>query len=167
MEKSRPGPVYYDERVKYSVSEYVTIRVLINSYSGVTTVLTGTKFHTVFFYLLRCPTSYERARNTSLHHKLTRAIMHISCLEAQTILNTYNLWKLALRGHLNIDDRMRYRTQNFLITRKMPYPLSYCGSKVIDTPCSVPFKVDENAHVSIKKMKEKYSVIFIVNRYIR
>ena len=36
--------------------------------------------------------------------------MHISSLEAQTTLNTYNLWKLALRGHLNTDARTRDRT---------------------------------------------------------
>ena len=45
--------------------------------------------------------------------------MHIVSLEAHTTLNTYNLWKLALRGHLNIDSRMRDRTRNFLITRTM------------------------------------------------
>ena len=34
---------------------------------------------------------------------------------AQNILNTYNLWKLALRGHLNnTDSRTRDRTRNFL-----------------------------------------------------
>ena len=29
--------------------------------------------------------------------------MHIANLEAHATLNTYNLWKLALRGHLNTD----------------------------------------------------------------
>ena len=29
--------------------------------------------------------------------------MHIASLEAQTTLNTYNLWKLSLRDHLNTD----------------------------------------------------------------
>ena len=33
--------------------------------------------------------------------------MHIASLEAHTTLNTYNLWKLALRGHLNTDARKR------------------------------------------------------------
>ena len=46
--------------------------------------------------------------------------MHIASLEAHTTLNTYNLWKLALRGHLNTDARTRDRTRNFLITRTMP-----------------------------------------------
>ena len=55
------------------------------------------------FYLLKCPTSYERAQNTRLHHQLTRAILHIASLAAHTTLNTYNLWKLTLRGHLNTD----------------------------------------------------------------
>ena len=31
--------------------------------------------------------------------------MHIASLEAHTTLNTYSLWKLALRGHLNTDAR--------------------------------------------------------------
>ena len=39
--------------------------------------------------------------------------MHISSLEAHTALNTYNLWKLALRGHLNTDARTRDGTRNF------------------------------------------------------
>ena len=42
--------------------------------------------------------------------------MHIASLEAHTTLNTNNLWKLALRAHLNFDSRTRDRTQNFLIT---------------------------------------------------
>ena len=29
--------------------------------------------------------------------------MHIASLAAHTTLNTYNLWKLTLRGHLNTD----------------------------------------------------------------
>ena len=37
---------------------------------------------------------------------------------------------------------------------------SYCGSKVIDTSCSVSFKADENVHVSINYIKEKDSGIF-------
>ena len=40
---------------------------------------------------------------------------------------------------------------------------SYCGSKVIDTSCSVSFKIDENVHISIKDKKEKDSGVFIVN----
>ena len=60
-------------------------------------------FFKIHFYLSRCSTSYERAQNTSLHHQLTMTIRHISSLEAHTTLNTYNLWKLALRGHLNTD----------------------------------------------------------------
>ena len=43
--------------------------------------------------------------------------MHIASLEVHTTLNTYNLWKLTLRGHLNTDARTRDRTQNILITR--------------------------------------------------
>ena len=38
--------------------------------------------------------------------------MHISSLEANTTLNTYNLWKLPLRGHLNTDARTKDRTSN-------------------------------------------------------
>ena len=45
--------------------------------------------------------------------------MHIASLEAHTTLNTYNLWKLALRGHLNTDARTRDRNRNILITRMM------------------------------------------------
>ena len=45
--------------------------------------------------------------------------MHIASLEAHTTLNTYNLRKLALIGHLNTDAQMRDRTRNFLITRTM------------------------------------------------
>ena len=41
--------------------------------------------------------------------------LSIASLEAHTTLNTYNLWKLALRGHLNID----VRTRDLLITRTM------------------------------------------------
>ena len=32
----------------------------------------------------------------------------------------YNLWKLALRGHLNTDAQARDRTPNVLFTRTMP-----------------------------------------------
>ena len=32
----------------------------------------------------------------------------------------HNLWKLALRGHLNTDAQARDRTWNFLLTRTMP-----------------------------------------------
>ena len=39
--------------------------------------------------------------------------MNIASLEAHTTLNTYNLSKLALRGHLNTDARTRVRTRNF------------------------------------------------------
>ena len=39
--------------------------------------------------------------------------MHIASLEAHTTLNIYNLWKLALRGHLNTDAQTRDRTWNF------------------------------------------------------
>ena len=46
--------------------------------------------------------------------------MHITSLEAHTTLIIYNIWKLALRGHLNTDARTRDRTRNFLITRTMP-----------------------------------------------
>ena len=46
--------------------------------------------------------------------------MHIASLEAHTTLNTYNLWKLELRGHLNTDAQTRDRTRNFLLTRTMP-----------------------------------------------
>ena len=38
--------------------------------------------------------------------------MHIASLEAHTTLNTYNLWKLALRSHFNTDVRTRDRTRN-------------------------------------------------------
>ena len=50
------------------------------------------------------------------------ALMHMASLEARTTFNTYNLWKLALRGHLNTDARMRDRTRNFLITRTLARP---------------------------------------------
>ena len=43
-----------------------------------------------------------------------------SNLEAHTTLNTYNQWKLALRGHLTTDARTKDRTRNFLITRTVP-----------------------------------------------
>ena len=39
--------------------------------------------------------------------------MHNASLEVHTTLNTYNLWKLAWRGHLNNDARTRDRTRNF------------------------------------------------------
>ena len=39
--------------------------------------------------------------------------MHIASLEAHTTLNTYTIWKLALRAHLNTDVRTRDRTWNF------------------------------------------------------
>ena len=42
-----------------------------------------------FFYLFRCPTSYERAQNTRLHRQLTRAILHIANLAAHKTVNTY------------------------------------------------------------------------------
>ena len=45
--------------------------------------------------------------------------MHIASLEAHTKLNTYNLWKLTLRGHLNTDARMRDRTLKLFITSTM------------------------------------------------
>ena len=32
----------------------------------------------------------------------------------------HNLWKLALRGHLNTDAQARDRTRNLLLTRTMP-----------------------------------------------
>ena len=34
--------------------------------------------------------------------------MCITNLEEQTTLNTYNLWKLALRSHINTDARTKY-----------------------------------------------------------
>ena len=43
--------------------------------------------------------------------------MDIASLEAHSTLNTYNLWKLVLRGHLNTDARKRGRTRSFWITR--------------------------------------------------
>ena len=42
---------------------------------------------------------------------------YIASLEVHTTLNTYNLWKLALRVHLNTDARTKDRTRNLLITR--------------------------------------------------
>ena len=46
--------------------------------------------------------------------------MHIASLEAHTTLNTYNLWKLALRGHLNTDAQARDQTRNVFLTRTTP-----------------------------------------------
>ena len=44
---------------------------------------------------------------TSTEHRTAsladEAILHIASLAAHTTLNTYNLWKLTLRGHLNTD----------------------------------------------------------------
>ena len=37
--------------------------------------------------------------------------MHNASLEAHTTLNTCNLWKFALRDHLNTDARTRDRTR--------------------------------------------------------
>ena len=41
--------------------------------------------------------------------------MHIDSLDAHTTLNTYNLWKLALIGHLNTDARTSDLTPNILM----------------------------------------------------
>ena len=41
----------------------------------------------------------------------------VASLDAHTTLNPYNLWKLALRGHLNTDARTRDRTRNFFYHR--------------------------------------------------
>ena len=38
---------------------------------------------------------------------------------AHNIKHIINLWKLALRGHLNTDAQARARTRNFLLTRTM------------------------------------------------
>ena len=65
------------------------------------------------FYLVRCPTSYKRAQNTRLHRYLTREILHIASLAAHTTLNTYNLWKLTLRGHLNTDVQAGLELETF------------------------------------------------------
>ena len=46
--------------------------------------------------------------------------MHIASLEAHTTLNTYNIWKLALRGYLNTDARRRdlfYHKQDAYFSR--------------------------------------------------
>ena len=42
-----------------------------------------------FFYLVRCPTSYQRAQNTRRQCYMTRAILNIASLAAHTTLNTY------------------------------------------------------------------------------
>ena len=55
-------------------------------------------------------------------------IMHIASLEAHTTLNTYNLPKLALRGHLSTDSRTRGRIRKFLLTRTMPQPLGHSST---------------------------------------
>ena len=39
--------------------------------------------------------------------------MHIASLEAHTTLNIYNLWKLALRGHLNTHALTRVELEPF------------------------------------------------------
>ena len=72
-------------------------------------------FFSSFFLFVQMSTSY-----TLLHHQLMRAFMHIASLETHTTLNTYNLWKLALRDHRNTDVRTRDRTRSFLFTRTMP-----------------------------------------------
>ena len=42
-------------------------------------------------------------------------------LAVHTTSNIYiNLWKLALRGHLNTDAQARNRIRNILLTRTMP-----------------------------------------------
>ena len=42
------------------------------------------------------------------------------CQSSGTHNIKHNLWKLALRGHLNTDAQARDRTQNFLHMRTMP-----------------------------------------------
>ena len=92
----------------YSVQKYKfqhdTVNILLvypNNLSKIENVIYI--LNHLFIYLFRCPTSYERAQNTRLHRYLTRAILHIASLLAAHTLNTYNLWKLTLRGHLNTD----------------------------------------------------------------
>ena len=42
-------------------------------------------------------------RTSTEHKTASLAILHIASLATHTTLNTYNLWKLTLRGHLNTD----------------------------------------------------------------
>ena len=68
--------------------------------------------NTFFLFFLFVP-HLTNAHRTHHCTYLTRAIMHVASLEAHATLNTYNLWKLALRGHFDTDARTRYRTWNF------------------------------------------------------
>ena len=40
----------------------------------------------------------------------------------------HNLWKLALRGHLNTDAQARDQTRNFSLMSTMPQPLGDCST---------------------------------------
>ena len=79
--------------------------------------------------MFRCPISYERAQNTRLHRKLTRAILHIASLAAHTTLNTYNLWKLTLRGHLNRFPFVFYWIFHYATKTKQTNQITECGNK--------------------------------------
>ena len=48
-------------------------------------------------HILRTTTEYKIASLAD------EGNLHIASLAAHTTLNTYNLWKLTLRGHLNTD----------------------------------------------------------------
>ena len=57
--------------------------------------------------------------HTCTEHKTKsqgRGQFYIASLAAHTTLNIINLWKLALRGHLNTNDQAR----NILLTITMP-----------------------------------------------
>ena len=66
--------------------------------------------------------------------------MHIASLEAHTTLNTYNLWKLALRDHLYTDAQRGIELVGFCsrercLNRPATAPLRNCSSLVISTKC--------------------------------
>ena len=73
-----------------------------------------------FLYLVRCPTSYERAQKTRLHRYLTRAILHIASLAAHTTLNTYKPMEINIERSPQQWCPSRARTRNSLLTRTMP-----------------------------------------------
>ena len=62
--------------------------VILGIDSGLETIL-------LFFYLVRCPTSYIQAQCTRLHRKLTRG--HIASLAAHTTLNIYKPMEINIK----------------------------------------------------------------------
>ena len=72
-----------------SENDSLRFRYLMTNHNDHNLTRLGFFFLPFFSYLVRCPTSYERAQNTRLNRELTRAILHIASLAAHTTLNTY------------------------------------------------------------------------------